>query len=543
MKNEKIVNIINILVDKTTGILNLELAYKSKKIDENTEIFLMINEREKINPNNIKKSNSTEESTILINFDIELVKEQCIKIFIEENSKIYNAKITDNKNRKIVEKPNEYKIFTKNYSINIKDIEIEIKRKKNFEKLKYEINKQKYSKKKYGKFCFFRLINGKKKYYLFNDRILFADDNAEQFFKSINQNHKKIAKRCYFVIDKDSKRVEELKKIGKILKFGSFRHKIKYINSRIVISSHSSYYDRVYNPFNEDEMEMYKDIINKKFVFLQHGVIMNDVHNMLNRTKTIADLFITTTNSEYEIVKSPLYLYDEKQVACTGLARFDRLTNEDKNIILIAPTWRTFLTEVEYNSEEEKEESFVNSEFYIKYKNVLSNKELIKKLKEKNMKIKFLLHPVFSEHKKEFTKLENENIEILSIENIRYSELFKECSIFITDYSSTHYDVAFLQKPIIYYQFDKERFFASHYQKGYFSYEQDGFGPVIEDEEELITKIIYYIENNCKPDEEYLDKIRKTFKYLDRNNSERIYNELIKIDKPNEVNYRFNNVH
>ena len=539
--SKKIVNIINILVNKTENKMDIEIAYKSNKMDKETQIYLLVNEKEEIFANNIKKSESEEENILLTKFNIKINKEQKIEIRVKENGKLYNTQITDNKNNKILEEPNKYKIFTNKYSIELLENTIKIKKKKIFEKLKYEIDKQIYSKKTYNKFCFFRLFKGKRKYYLFNDRILFADDNAEQLFKSINKNHKKMAKRCYFVIDKESKRIDELKKFGKVLKFGSFKHKVKYINSRMVISSHSSYYDRVYNPFNEKEMDMYKDIINKKFVFLQHGVIMNDVHNMLNRTKTIADIFITTTNSEYEIVKSPLYLYDETQVVCTGLARFDRLVNETKKIILMAPTWRTFLTDVEYKNEEE--ESFINSEFYTKYKNLLINEKLNKSLKENGYKIKFLLHPVFKEHKDEFIKLENENIEILSIENIRYSELFKECSIFLTDYSSTHFDIAYLQKPIIYYQFDKEKFFASHYQKGYFSYEKDGFGPVIENEDEVLEKIIYYVENGGKTEEKFLNKIRETFKYLDTNNCERIYSELLRIDKVNEVNYRFNNVH
>ena len=65
-------------------------------------------------------------------------------------------------------------------------------------------------------------------------------------------------------------------------------------------------------------------------------------------------------------------------------------------------------------------------------------------------------------YKQSFLNLQNENVEVLSTKDIRYSTLFKECALFITDYSSTHFDVAFLQKPIIYYQFDQEKFFLQH---------------------------------------------------------------------------------
>lgn len=535
----KKVNIINILTNYKNNKMKIEISYKTYK-NINAKICLLINGKEKNYSSNTRVSNDECNRIILSSFELD-IKPQNIKILINEKETYYNTAILDNKEQKIMPEGNEYKIFINKYSIKIKDEEIEIKRKKCLEKLKYKIGKQIYSKDKYNKFCLYRILKRKPKYYLFNDRIQFGDDNAEELFKYINTNNKKMAKRCYFVLDKHSDRIKELKKIGKVLKFGSFLHKIKYINAKMVISSHSSYYDRVYNPFDEKEMFMYKDIINKKFVFLQHGVIMNDVHNILNRTRTIADLFITTTNDEYEIVSSPLYLYEKKMITCAGLARFDKLQNKNKNIILIAPTWRAFLTEVEYSNEDKNE--FINSEFYFKYKQLLSNIELQKIIQENNYKIKFLLHPVFEKYRKEMQELENENLRIVSVKDIKYSELFDECSIFITDYSSTHFDVAYLQKPIIYYQFDKERFFSSHYKKGYFDYEKDGFGQVIEEEKEIVDKIIFYINNNCKPEEKYLKRIKETFKFLDKNNCERIYKQIKLIDKDEELNYRFNNVH
>ena len=137
----------------------------------------------------------------------------------------------------------------------------------------------------------------------------------------------------------------------------------------------------------------------------------------------------------------------------------------------------------------------------------------------------------------------NNFVKILTTDDISYSDLFRKCSIFITDYSSTHFDVAFLKKPIIYYQFDKEKFYDSHYDMGDFEYEKDGFGDVAYNEEEMVKHITTYLENGCTIKEEYKERISKTFKYLDENNSERIYEEIKNIDEKNDLNYRFNNVH
>ena len=111
-----------------------------------------------------------------------------------------------------------------------------------------------------------------------------------------------------------------------------------------------------------------------------------------------------------------------------------------------------------------------------------------------------------------------------------YSEIFSKSSLLISDYSSVPFDFAYLKKPCIYTQFDRENFFNTHiYTSGYFSYEKDGFGPVINEYEKLVDEIIKYIENDCKIEKKYLDRIEKSYKYTDRKNSERVYNEIKKL--------------
>ena len=45
-----------------------------------------------------------------------------------------------------------------------------------------------------------------------------------------------------------------------------------------------------------------------------------------------------------------------------------------------------------------------------------------------------------------------------------------------------------------------------------------GFGDVIESEEELVDKIIEYMDNGCEMEEKYKDRVNKFFKYIDQNN-------------------------
>ena len=66
--------------------------------------------------------------------------------------------------------------------------QIIISPKRLFSKFLYECKKQKYSLKKYHKLAKYRFCKGSRKYYLFNDRLMYGDDNAEELFRYVNSN-------------------------------------------------------------------------------------------------------------------------------------------------------------------------------------------------------------------------------------------------------------------------------------------------------------------------------------------------------------------
>ena len=102
----------------------------------------------------------------------------------------------------------------------------------------------------------------------------------------------------------------------------------------------------------------------------------------------------------------------------------------------------------------------------------------------------------------------------------------------ISDYSSVTFDFAYLKKPVIYTQFDKEEFYKSHiYDEGYFNDKRDGFGPVCNKYEDTVTTIIDMLKNDCKLDKKYESRIKKFFKYDDHNNCKRVYEAIKNIDK------------
>ncbi|EHJ4644423.1 CDP-glycerol glycerophosphotransferase family protein [Campylobacter coli] len=354
--------------------------------------------------------------------------------------------------------------------------------------------------------------------WLFADRDYEADDNAEHLYRYIMQNHPE--QEIVFALRKESSDWERLKKEGfNLVEFGSFEFERIIKKASKVISSHSEYLIRYITP-------------RQQFIFLQHGVIKDDLSKWLNSKKI--DLFITSTKAEYDSIANDYnhYKFGKKEVVLTGLARHDALLKNNQcnaRQIIIMPTWRANIVGVALGSSKRGLQSdFTQSEYFQKW-NLLLNSNILQKLCEKyDYTIVFNPHPNIIPYLKDFNipsyvKIANHNESL--------QELFCNSSLMITDYSSVAFEMAYLNKPVIYYQFDHEEFFNSHiYQKGYFDYKKDGFGPVVEDEESLLKELENLLQNDCNPFGIYKDNIDSTFAFKDGKCCERIY-KVIKYDK------------
>ena len=269
------------------------------------------------------------------------------------------------------------------------------------------------------------------------------------------------------------------------------------------------------------------------YVFLQHGIIKDDLSTWLNKSNKNINLFITSAKPEYQSILDYPYMYGKDVIKLTGLPRYDTLVQDipcEKKIVFM-PTWRAGLAiQMDpvtgmrpYNP------AFQNSE-YCKFYNRLINDERIKKaLKENGYKGKFCVHTNNIANASDFCG--NEVIEV-SADIVDYQKEFRENALLITDYSSVAYDFAYLKKPVIYAQPDKEEFFAEQiYDRGYWDYEQMGFGPVCCDYESTVNVIIEAVRSGCMLEKEYLNRIESFYFALDQNNCERVYQAIREIGK------------
>ena len=371
------------------------------------------------------------------------------------------------------------------------------------------------------------MLGKKKKIWIISDRIAKADDNGEALFCYL-ADHPLSDVDVYFSISKTSTDYERLSKIGKCLDAMSFKHKLCHIICDVNISSQAD--NVTVNPF-EGHHEALRDLLcHQKFVFLQHGIIHNDLSDWLNKYNKNISGFVTSTKAEYKSIVKGNYYYDSEKVWLTGLPRYDLLENEEKRIITIMPTWRRYLVG---NIDGKTGQwspivNFKGSEFFKKYNAVLNSEELLSKLEAKGYKLQFFLHPIISMYIGNFHR--DERVRFLPLET-SYRQVFKESSLIVTDYSSAIFDFAYLRKPLIYFQFDKYDFENSHTNNpGYFDYEQDGFGEVVFEPNELISLISDYVDKDCKMKKDFIDRVDRFFCYNDRNCCERVIDRLLMLD-------------
>lgn len=348
-----------------------------------------------------------------------------------------------------------------------------------------------------------------------------ARDNGYYFYKYLKKEHPNDL--CFYVIDKKSSDYNKVMPYGNIISYKSFKHWLYYLSASKNISNHKH--------GNPCQSFFYLIHVVFKFynnrIFLQHGVIKDNLPFVYYK-KARFRLFICSALKEYEYVKNN-FGYPKGYVVNTGIARFDNLNNISINNkqILIMPTWRNWFggnTKFSRNSE-----LFQKTEFYKKWNELINDSELINFCYQNNLIIYFYPH----QHMQKFLhtfKSKSENIKIVDNKEKDIQYLLKSSALLVTDYSSVFMDFGYMNKPVLYYQFDESEFREKHLQKGYFDYREDGFGEVIIDKDILVKKIISMVNNHYKDSKIYEKRRLNFFEFRDDNNCKRIYNKIKEIE-------------
>ena len=349
-----------------------------------------------------------------------------------------------------------------------------------------------------------------------------ACDNGYHFYKYMTFYHKE--QPCIYAIRAAARDYNKVKNIGETVEFGSIKHWLIYFSAKKRISPHATCPDGYIEKFLSR-----CGLFHPCTVFLQHGITKDKAPYLYNRRNDIA-YFITATPQERDFVARILG-YGDDATPLLGFSRFDALHNYQvaPRRILIMPTWRTWLLRPSERTKENKED-LLQSAFIREWKNLLKHERFSNVVKKYKLEIYFVMHPNMREIL-EIRDIFSSPLLTIVDKDIDVQYLLKTSRLLITDYSSVFFDMAYMKKLTIFYQFDEEKFRKWHYPQGWFDYHKTNFGKWACGVDDVSASLEEILKNNFKVSNEFLDEHQRTFPLYDEKNSERIYEFLKKMEK------------
>ncbi|WP_339283206.1 CDP-glycerol glycerophosphotransferase family protein [Oceanobacillus sp. FSL K6-3682] len=350
--------------------------------------------------------------------------------------------------------------------------------------------------------------------WLIGERYNTAQDNGIALFRWLRKN---TSVDAYYVIEEDAEDYRMLEDKEHVLHFGSKEHFEIASRAKVLLGTHDLENLLPYKPaqgfFN------YEDTIK---VFLQHGVLgRKPVEYDRKNYELPFDLFIVSSDPEkYDVVMNKMG-YNEEEVAVTGLARFDNLPKENNSRdILLMPTWRDWI---------HTDEQFLKSQYYNYYNNLINNERLQEILEEYNVNLNFYPHYRAQDFFAQDINGESSRTKFIRLGSKTVQQLLIDHALLITDFSSVSFDFTLMNKPVIYYHFDVNRFFKRGILR---PVEETFLGKIARNEADLVDMIEESIENHFKNFDIDVDSI---IKYQDHHNCQRIYQAVLsKLNKENE---------
>ena len=370
--------------------------------------------------------------------------------------------------------------------------------------------------------------------WLLMDRTDRADDNAEHLYRYLRKHRPDI--NAFFVIKQDCPDWARLEADGfRLVPYGSDELVLLYLNAAYKLSSHANWY--VEYPVRR---RRFGDG-NAKFVYLQHGVIKDDMSRWING-KNIS-VMVTTTRGEHESIAgdNSVYRLSNHQAKLTGLPRYDALRTAalqspvtERPNVLIAPTWRQYVKKVieVCPTPEEAAAAFESTDFGAAWMALLRSPELKELSVNRGLGIVFMPHPEF-----EFVVPHLDLPDY--VQPVRYRDVSVQAELIkahtmITDHSSIAFDAAYAGSNLIYMQFDGDEIFRGKhvYRKGYFDYSRHGFGPVAEDVPGALAALERVVDGGLEREKLYEDRVRETFPFWDSGSCARITAAVENLGRP-----------
>ena len=342
--------------------------------------------------------------------------------------------------------------------------------------------------------------------WLVGERPYKAQDNGLHFFRHLREKHPEVD--AYYVIEKDSPERANVEPLGNVVDFKSKEHIEATLLANAIVGTHHA---ELLFPVRSKQ---FTRTVRATRVFLQHGVIgakwMSDVYH--KRTFE-TDMFVVSSERERELIVRD-FGFEPNEVANTGLARFDALFAGDVPLnprqVLIMPTWRFHLQDAD---------AYPESDYHRTWTGVLHDPRL-RALEEKyGLEVLLALHPNMYQFRHLFA---DAPVRVISQGEVDVQYLLKQSACLITDYSSVGWDFAFLDKPVMYFQFDRNRQARPHIEP-----DEELPGPIPLTANALFREFEALAATGFTMTDEYRARAGRFIDHRDRENSERIFQRAL----------------
>jgi glycosyltransferase involved in cell wall biosynthesis len=351
------------------------------------------------------------------------------------------------------------------------------------------------------------------------DRIHDADDNGERLFDHLRTTRPDL--NAWFVLERGTPDWDRLQSRGerRLVAHGSWTWKMLMLNCAWLLSSHV---DRAIS--RPPAIMGVRPEPTWRLGFLQHGVTKDDLSRWLNAVEL--ELFVVSTEAELASVAGDgtAYRFSAKETRQTGLPRFDRLLAkghavppDQRDLVIVAPTWRQWLTLPLASGSQRREldSAFWESAYIRNWTALLRSPKVADAVARRGWRLGFMPHPNLQVMLGQLDL--PAHVQPLSFAGLDVQGLYARCALLVTDYSSVAFNIAYIDRPTVYFQFDREAMLGGLHvgRQGYFDYARDGFGPVVEDLETAELAILAAIERGPQPTAEYQQRIAATFPMRD----------------------------
>lgn len=355
----------------------------------------------------------------------------------------------------------------------------------------------------------------KRHHWIFSDKIdnPFDSAYATAYALATSPEFASWRPRVHYLVDRKRPLDRQLAPGIKTVSYLSLKYAFLYLIAEVNITSEEGYspFGRVTDP--------YRDLLGRQLrVWTGHGLISYDLARLYGKDSQNFSLMTTCVAREHEFLLGGTWGYDEDEVVLTGMTRWDFREHEPARKIYFIFTWRqelvaktdpqTFLRTYD--------ERFAKSEFCRRLEHLLSDRALLDAAKASGYSLCFMPHPIIRPALHYFNFPPEVVVET---ESTPWESIYREASLLVTDYSSVAMDMAYLGKPVVYYQFDRDAFRADlGNPSSFYDWEEDGFGKICKEHEDVVADVIRYMDNGCERPSIYEVRAQAFFPKRDQRN-------------------------